>query len=158
MDLTYEAIFVAKIVLSMIVGFIIGLDRELLERPAGIRTHMLVAGASCSMVLVGQGLVDFYSTMAQPEWLRTDPLRIIEAIITGISFVGAGTIIRRPQENAIEGLTTAASMMFTAATGIMVAQGLYFLAICSGLLVLFVMRGMRPIKNLLGRWSSPGEG
>jgi len=126
--------------LAMILGGLVGLDREAARKPAGLRTHMLVSGAAALLVLLGQVMVRNYdATLA--SLLTSDPIRIIEAIITGVSFLGAGTIIRNRREgNQVEGLTTAASLLLAAAIGISVALSQWIVAVGLTLLVLLVLR------------------
>lgn len=131
------------IVIAMILGGVIGFERENADKPAGLRTHMLVAGAAALLVSLGSALVE--STDITPSLIRTDPVRITEAIITGISFLGAGTIMRRKQEGDVEGLTTAASLLFVAGIGIAVGTEQLVLAVgmtILGLLVLYVVNSV----------------
>lgn len=117
-----------------------GLDREAARKPAGLRTHMLVSGAAALLVLLGQVMVRNYDAKLA-SLLTSDPIRIIEAIITGVSFLGAGTIIRNQREgNQVEGLTTAASLLLAAAIGISVALSQWIVAVGLTLLVLVVLR------------------
>ena len=140
------------VALSLLLGGIIGLEREWADKPAGLRTHMLVAGAATFLTSMGEILI---ANLDVPESLiRSDPVRIIEAIITGISFLGAGTIIRHKGENEIEGLTTAASLLFAAAIGIGVAEEQFVLAGGTVFLILFTLRA---IKYFQTRWLSNTE-
>ena len=140
------------VALSLLLGGIIGLEREWADKPAGLRTHMLVAGAATFLKSMGEILI---ANLDVPESLiRSDPVRIIEAIITGISFLGAGTIIRHKGENEIEGLTTAASLLFAAAIGIGVAEEQFVLAGGTVFLILFTLRA---IKYFQTRWLSNTE-
>jgi putative Mg2+ transporter-C (MgtC) family protein len=140
------------VALSLLLGGIIGLEREWADKPAGLRTHMLVAGAAAFLTSMGEILI---ANLDVPESLiRSDPVRIIEAIITGISFLGAGTIIRHKGENEIEGLTTAASLLFAAAIGIGVAEEQFVLAGGTVFLILFTLR---TIKYFQTRWLSNTE-
>jgi putative Mg2+ transporter-C (MgtC) family protein len=140
------------VALSLLLGGIIGLEREWADKPAGLRTHMLVAGAAALLTSMGEILI---ANLDVPESLiRSDPVRIIEAIITGISFLGAGTIIRHKGENEIEGLTTAASLLFAAAIGIGVAEEQFVLAGGTVFLILFTLR---TIKYFQTRWLSNTE-
>ncbi|MCA9986893.1 MAG: MgtC/SapB family protein [Anaerolineales bacterium] len=137
----------AYIALALVLGGLIGLERELADKPAGLRTHMLVAGAATFLTSIGEILVanlDVAQTL-----IRSDPIRIIEAIITGISFLGAGTIIRHRSENEVEGLTTAASLLFAAAIGIGIAEEQFILAGGSVLLILLTLRVLKYVQN---RW------
>ena len=134
---TDDLAVLGKIALSAILGGLIGLERELARKPAGLRTHILVAGASTLLVAVGNIIVTRYPS---PEYLRVDPVRIIEAIVVGISFLGAGTIIQRERGERVEGLTTAASILYTAAISVAVALEQMILAIGSAFFILVVNR------------------
>ncbi|MCI0721969.1 MAG: MgtC/SapB family protein, partial [Acidobacteria bacterium] len=107
----------AYVALAMLLGGLVGLDREAARKPAGLRTHMLVSGAAALLVLLGHVMVRNYDAKLA-SLLTSDPIRIIEAVITGVSFLGAGTIIRDPRDGGqVEGLTTAASLLLAAAIG-----------------------------------------
>jgi hypothetical protein len=75
-------------------GAFIGIEREITGRPAGLRTHMLVAGVAALLVGLGDVLIQSFETQVSESPLQSDPIRIIKAVITGVSFLGAGTIIR----------------------------------------------------------------
>lgn len=125
------------IAIAMVLGGIIGFERERADKPAGLRTHMLVAGSAALMVGIGETIVTFMDV--DSSLIQTDPIRIIEAIITGISFLGAGTILYRKDKGDVEGLTTAASLLFVAGVGIAVAIHQLFLAVGVTLLTLVVL-------------------
>lgn len=135
--------------LAMFFGGLIGVERELAKKPAGLRTHMLVAGASA--LLVGLVRVIIPSIEIGDNLIRADPIRIIEAVVTGITFLGAGTIIR--EEDEVEGLTTAASLLLVAALGIAVALEQYLLAAGATLLNFLVLRGVKRAEAQLRRWT-----
>lgn len=120
------------IALALILGGVIGYERERADKPAGLRTHMLVAGMAAFMVNIVDLLV--LSTNLDRSLLRSDPVRIVEAIITGVSFLGAGTILRRKEAGDIEGLTTAATLLYV--TGIGIAVGVHQLVLAVGLTLL----------------------
>ncbi len=132
----------AEVVLAMILGSLIGLDREMAAKPAGLRTHMLVAGAATLFVGLGSALVVYFTSDLGQGLVGADPIRIVEAVITGVSFLGAGTIIRRAGEGQVEGLTTAASLLFSAAMGVAVALEQFVLAAGVTLLALLILRGV----------------
>jgi len=115
-----------RLVLSVIAGGLIGLEREVVHKPAGIRTHMLVCLGSALFVLV------------TIETLPNEAARIIAGIATGIGFLGAGTIFRSKSE--VHGLTTAASVWAVAAVGIAIGLGYYLMAIIAVVLVLLVLQ------------------
>lgn len=115
---------IIKLILAVILGLLIGFEREKSHKPAGLRTHILVALGSTLITIVSISFV-------------ADPARITAAIITGIGFLGAGTIIAAGRN--VIGLTTAASLWVMAAIGIAVGVGDFVLAIISALIVLFVL-------------------
>lgn len=138
------------VLLAMLLGAVVGFERELLDKPAGFRTHMLVAGAAALLVAVGEILVEQQAATLEAQAVRSDPVRVIEAVITGVSFLGAGTIIRQAGESRVEGLTTAASLLFVAAIGVCVALHQFVLAVGVTIIALGVLRGGR----LVDRWVS----
>lgn len=124
--------------LAMLLGGLIGLEREVADKPAGLRTHMLVAATAALLVSLGGGLVQTFNTATGND-LGSDPIRIVQAIVMGIGFLGAGTIIQRRQTEQIEGLTTGASLMLVTAVGICVACNFLLLAVSVTLLTLLVL-------------------
>jgi putative Mg2+ transporter-C (MgtC) family protein len=137
-----------SVALAMVLGAAIGLERETKEKPAGLRTHMLVAGAAAFLVALSDVAIQRFNVELGAGLVRSDPIRIIEAVITGISFLGAGTILRHKGSDHVEGLTTAASLLFAAGLGICVALSQVPLAIGVTILVLVTLRGV----GLLRRW------
>ncbi len=126
----------ATVVTAALLGGIIGIERELSRKSAGLRTHMLVCAASALLVILGGILSETYRTMHPADILRIDPINIIQAIIVGVSFIGGGAIIKDERKNVVDNLTTATSILFTAAVGIAVALGQIYLAV--GLTALLV--------------------
>jgi putative Mg2+ transporter-C (MgtC) family protein len=112
-----------KVAFAAVLGGIIGTEREYVRKAAGLRTHMLVAGAACLLQSLAPIMATRIAGSASAEALRMDPTRIIQAIITGISFLGAGTIIFHREAGVVEGLTTAATILLVAAVGVTVAVG-----------------------------------
>lgn len=112
--------------LAALLGALIGLEREWNGKPAGLRTHMLVAASSSLFVLLGFSAVETFRKLELAS-VRTDPIRILQAIVIGVSFLGAGTILR-DRTGQVEGLTTAASVLITSAIGVAVALGHALLA------------------------------
>jgi putative Mg2+ transporter-C (MgtC) family protein len=141
----------AYVGLAMLLGAIIGFEREVEAKPAGLRTHMLVAGAAALFVDLADVVVGRFGTELGVGLVRSDPVRIIEAVVTGISFLGAGTIVLRRGRQQVEGLTTAASILFTAAVGVCVALAQFVLAIGATLLVLVILRGLGLLEGRLGK-------
>lgn len=139
-------------ILAMILGGLIGYDREVHDKPAGLRTHMLVAGAAALLVGLGDTIVSEIAGIEVSESIRSDPLRILEAVVTGVSFLGAGTILRQQNGDKVSGLTTAASMLFAAGVGASMGLGEFILGLGATLLALLTLRTLGPLSyRLSGR-------
>lgn len=138
MDHAQQLWILGQVAVAGLLGGAIGLERELHGKPAGLRTQMLVAAAAALLVELGALLVNLYEE-AGVEQVQSDPIRIIEAVVTGISFIGAGSILFHRGESRIEGVTTAATLLFTAAIGISVGLHQLVLAVGLTLLVLVVL-------------------
>lgn len=126
-----------RLLVTMVLSGCIGAEREAQERPAGLRTHVLVGVGSCLFTLV---------SVMMAEW-HGDPGRIAAQIVTGIGFIGAGTIWLRG--DVIRGLTTAASIWTTAAIGMVVGAGYYALGAMGTLTVLIALSGLRFVERFL---------
>lgn len=133
----FELQLLGHVALAMVLGAVVGLEREFSDKPAGLRTHMLVCGAAALLVSVSNALVEDFGDNISA--LRVDPIRVIEAVVAGVSFLGAGTIFRRGSESHIQGLTTAASLLFVAGVGICVATDRIVLAAGATILVFLVL-------------------
>lgn len=131
------------VVIAAILGGAVGMERELADRPAGLRTHAILAAAACLLVGLADPLLDDFVVEAVPSVLRADPMRIVEAVVTGTAFLGAGTIFRDRQRRAVEGLTTAASLLLVAAVGIAVALEQLLLAIAVTVFAFLLLRSSR---------------
>ncbi|MBQ6203503.1 MAG: MgtC/SapB family protein [Prevotella sp.] len=124
--------FIIRLLVATALGAIIGLDREYRTKAAGFRTHVLVALGSALFMIVS---VHGFDNLPKDQMtLSMDPSRIAAQVVSGIGFIGAGTIIF--QKNVVKGLTTAAGLWVTAAIGLACGVGMYVLAIVSTLLVL----------------------
>jgi putative Mg2+ transporter-C (MgtC) family protein len=139
----------SQLALAMLLAAVIGLDREMADKPAGLRTHMLVAGVAALLVSLGDVIVQQFDAEARHHLIRSDPLRLMEAVITGVSFLGAGTIIHRQTSPQVQGLTTAASLLYAAAVGMTVALSQWVLAVGVSALLLVVLRLMNVISRRL---------
>jgi len=144
-----ELRILAYVVLAMILGGAIGFEREAKDKPAGLRTHMLVSGATALLVSLGDVVVQHFDTGLPSQLVQSDPIRLIEAIVAGVSFLGAGTIIRHRSGKQIEGLTTAASILFTAAVGVAVALSQVVLAVGATIVVLLTLHALPVIERFL---------
>lgn len=148
-----EISFVGQALLAVLLGGLLGWEREAAGKWAGLRTHMLVCLACMMFVRVGQYLVIEIQDTFDAGAIRMDPVRLIQAIVTGVAFLGAGTIFRDRERDFMRGLTTAASLLAVAPIGITVAVGRYALAIAITLIVLFVLRFVKwfEMKTHLGQ-------
>ena len=126
---------VLRLLCAMFVGAVIGTERELTHRPAGMRTHMLVALGSCVVMITSQMIFHQYRIFGATP----DPARLSAQVITGVGFLGAVTILK--EGPSIKGLTTAASVWAVACLGIAVGGGYYALGILGtvGMIVILVL-------------------
>ena len=139
--------FVLRLCVAGLCGTVIGLDREYRVKDAGFRTHFLVAMGSALMMLVSQyGFSDILS--AVPE-VKLDPSRIAAQVVSGIGFIGAGTIIIHRQ--LVRGLTTAASLWATAGIGLAAGAHMYVVAAAATVLTLFALEVLTLVFGGLGR-------
>ena len=137
-----------KVAIAGFLAGLVGLERELADRPAGLRTHAVLGAAAALLVGMGDLLVEHFVDESVPAVLRADPIRIVEAVVTGVAFLGAGTIFRHRDGGTIEGLTTAASLLLVAAIGIAVALRQLLLA---GLITLFTLILLRGVAWVVGK-------
>ena len=142
-----------QVTLAMILGAVLGLDREFSRKPAGLRTHMLVAGAAALIVKLSAISVIYFQELLTRDILQLDPTRIFVAVVTGISFLGAGTIIRQGSGRRIEGLTTAASLLFCAVIGMGIAYSQYLLSVGATVIAVIVLWTVAKIENFIRRRS-----
>ncbi|NIT60054.1 MAG: MgtC/SapB family protein [Aliifodinibius sp.] len=134
-----------EILLAILLGGMVGIEREYANKSAGLRTHILVAISASLITALGNFIVNESNF---PRAVSTDPVRIIQAIVVGISsFLGAGTILQREYKGSVEGLTTSASILATAAIGIAVSLDLVLLASLTTVTILIVNRLLNPLER-----------
>lgn len=138
MDILSQWWVVAGTAYAMVLGGVIGYERELKNRPAGFRTHMLVAGAATLLIEIGE-LLMADTRYRSAQFLTIDPLRLVEAVVSGVAFIGAGTIFATRSGNSVAGITTAASLLMVAIVGVAVGFGFYVLSLAVTLLTLLVL-------------------
>jgi len=138
----------ARLMLAAVLGGTIGLERELRSRSAGLRTNALVCLGSALFMLVSQYMWFIYAGRTQ-----VDPSRIAAQIITGIGFIGAGTIMK--SRFTMKGLTTAASIWTVASVGMAVGAGLYAMSIITVLAAILILTLLEKLEHILPRdWYS----
>jgi len=145
---SFELAVFVKLLLAALAGGTIGLEREKHGRPAGLRTHLLVALGACLMMIVSEAFHLKYAEHDMQSALRIDPSRTAAQIITGIGFLGAGVIIK--EGVSVRGLTTAASLWLVAGLGMSFGMGLFlpgFMTTVLALASLIFLKKLEPIIN-----------
>ena len=141
--------FVLRLMLAAVLGSLIGIERERLVWTAGLRTHMLVSvGACLCMIVSAYG----FSSVLGPHVIL-DPSRVAAQVVSGVGFLGAGSIILRNE--VVKGLTTAASLWAVAAVGLAVGGGLYVAAIAATVIILIILAGLKPLEERMRHQREP---
>ena len=142
-----------RMLVAAVFGGIVGFDRELRNKPAGLRTHILVSLAACLFTLITMEL--HTQIVRTSEEANTDPIRIIEAVTAGVAFLAAGAIIQ--SRGSVRGLTTGANMWMAAALGVSCGAGYYMLASLGAMLAVIVLTALSVIERHLERHRKPSE-
>ena len=133
-----------RLLLAAVLGAVIGVNRGRLEWAAGLRTHMLVSvGAALAMIVSAFGFAD---VLHQPD-IVLDPSRIAAQVISGVGFLGAGTILFLQREQVIRGLTTAAGLWAVSAIGLAAGSGMYFAAATATAVIWVILALLKPIER-----------
>lgn len=132
---TQELYIFLDVVIAGVLAMLVGLEREKADKAAGMRTNMIVSSFTCLVVSLVNPLADYVKT-SENIIINTDPIRIIQSVVIGISFIGAGTIIKGRHSKKVTGLTTAATLLYSIGIGVCVAIHSYLLAV---LLTLFIL-------------------
>ncbi|MDE1194934.1 MAG: MgtC/SapB family protein [Pseudomonas sp.] len=132
-----------RLLLAALLGSLIGLERERLLWAAGLRTHMLVCVGSCLLMIVSA--FGFHDALQMPH-TELDPSRVAAQVVSGIGFLGAGSILLRGE--VIRGLTTAASLWTVAAIGLAVGGGLYAVGTAATFIILVILVAIKPIERV----------
>lgn len=142
--LTYQEMAL-RLVLATILGSLVGLERQRLDWAAGLRTHMMVCvGSALAMIVSAYG----FHQVIDPGRIVLDPSRIAAQVVSGIGFLGAGTILFLRHE-VVRGLTTAAGLWTVACVGLAVGSGLYIAAIIATVLALIILALIKPLESML---------
>lgn len=133
-----------RLILAAILGAVIGIEREIKNRAAGFRTHIIVSVGACLIMLIGiDGIGEFSSDTAR------DTARIAGQVVSGIGFLGAGTILQK--KNGVSGLTTAATLWLSGAIGLAVGIGYYEGAIIATVICLITLVSLKGISDLINK-------
>lgn len=143
------------VVLAAVLGGIVGMEREWQQKPAGFRTHMVISSACCVLIILGRIVTHDYGMLHPEEGVEysADPIRVLHAIIVGVSFIGAGTILKNTGSAQILYLTTAATILLSASIGMAVALYQYVLAVGIVVLVLIINLAIRKIDRKINKES-----
>ncbi len=147
MELTQDVSILLRVAAAMLFGGVLGVEREMGKHAAGLRTHMLIAGAAALIVGLGDSVAEHFQQERYRDLLQVDPVRLIEAVVACVGFVAAGTILRGSREDQVSGLTTASSLIMAAAIGIAVGISKYVIAIGVSVLCVLVLAVMRRLEN-----------
>ncbi|WP_028225984.1 MgtC/SapB family protein [Paraburkholderia ferrariae] len=132
----------SRLLMAALLGSVIGFERERLSWAAGLRTHMLVSVGACLMMLVSAfGFADVLGN----KNVVLDPSRVAAQVVSGIGFLGAGSILLRGE--VVRGLTTAASLWSVAGVGLAVGGGMYTAAIGATVIILVILAGIKPLER-----------
>ena len=134
-----------RLLIAVLLGGVLGIERQLHGRWAGVRTHMMVA--------LGAAIFTIAAISTAPND-SNEVTRVIQGIAAGIGFLGAGTILKLSTEVEVKGLTTASSIWLAAALGTVAGMGEYALAVASGLISVLVLAILRPITKPVGKGKS----
>lgn len=143
---------IARLVIALFLGGAIGFDREVKNRPAGLRTHMLIALAASIFSVTTLEIVAGMEKMG----LSADPIRAIEAVTAGVAFLAAGTIIQSRAQ--ISGLTTGASMWLAGAVGVACGFGFFTIAVLATGLALIVLVWLQRLSEKINSTATPAAG
>lgn len=149
-----DLVVLARLLLTLVLAGALGWEREKKHRPAGLRTHMLVGMSATLFVSLADYFVDYFDL--DVDGMRYDPLRIIEATVAGVSFLGAGTIFVS-RDNRVRGLTTAASLLATAGVGMAVGLERWVLAVGATIVLLIVLTILRRVAERYGSAESDAD-
>ncbi|HEV3257304.1 MAG TPA: MgtC/SapB family protein [Gemmataceae bacterium] len=135
-----------RVGIATLLGGALGLDRELHERFAGLRTHMLVAMGAAVFVMAGLG---------SASGTERDATRVIQGIVVGIGFIGGGTILKLTDQQRVRGLTTASSIWLAAGVGTACGLADFTLAVVGTAIAVLVLVALRPLEKFLTRFEHP---
>jgi putative Mg2+ transporter-C (MgtC) family protein len=139
-----------RLALASLFGAVVGFEREIRDRPAGLRTHMLISLAAAMFTIIAFEI--FHAVRSESPVANIDPLRLVEAVTAGVAFLAAGTIIRGGGK--VKGLTTGASMWLAGALGMACGLGYYTIALIGGVLTILILAIVLYLED---RFIDPGK-
>jgi putative Mg2+ transporter-C (MgtC) family protein len=133
-----QILILLHVIMASFLSGVIGYERGKTHKPAGVRTNMLIGGAVSLLVMQGEIIIEHYQYLGLSEFISADPIRMIQSIVIGISFIGAGMVMQIEQSEKVKYLTSSATILFSAGLGISVALRQYVLAIGITIFILFI--------------------
>jgi putative Mg2+ transporter-C (MgtC) family protein len=152
MDLAHIEDYGLRLVVATVLGAVIGFDREFRRRPAGLRTHMIMSLAAALFTVL---TLELQRELTEGGRSGADPIRIIEAITVGVSFLAAGSIIRSGRN--VEGLTTGAGLWLAGAVGLASGLERYSLAVLGAIMAILILFVLMPLESWIARTSKSSE-
>jgi putative Mg2+ transporter-C (MgtC) family protein len=128
-----QLVILIKVIIASLLAGTVGYEREMEHKPAGLRTHMIMGGSATLIISLGEILTIKMMNSSLGQAIHVDPIRLIQGMIIGLSFIGAGTILKLEKEQRVKYLTTAASLFFSTGIGIGIAADQY--ALCAGIAI-----------------------
>jgi putative Mg2+ transporter-C (MgtC) family protein len=126
------------VTIALILGGVLGFEREWKNKPAGFRTNMIIAGASALLVSLGRVVVLDFNQFIPDGGLGVDPVRMVHAVIVGVSFIGAGTILKNKSDQNIRYLTTAATILMASGIGVSIALKQYLIGVGATIIIVTI--------------------
>jgi putative Mg2+ transporter-C (MgtC) family protein len=140
---------ILRLVLASILGGVIGLEREVHGREAGVRTTLLVSLGSALFMIISESFFFKYEGQVAGGVFHVDPARIAAQVVTGVGFLGAGVIIR--MKESIRGVTTAASIWVVCAVGLAIGSGYYLLGVVTSAIAILSLTGLKKFEKKLSK-------
>lgn len=137
-DSISQVFILLDVTIALTLGGILGLEREWRKKPAGLRTNMIIAGSAALLVSLGRVVINDYQVLMVAEGYGVDPIRMLHAVIVGVSFLGAGTILKSTSGSTVMYLTTAATILMAAAIGMCIGLKQYILGVGVTVILLIV--------------------
>lgn len=144
-----DAALIFRLLLASTLAGVLGIERERSGRPAGVRTHVLVAVGTCLFMVLSELMYTKYSALTGESILRVDPARLAAQVISGLGFICGGVLVK--EGASVRGLTTAACLWVAAAIGMSVGSGWYFPAIAAMVVSLASLRLLRFLEPIINR-------
>lgn len=142
--------------IALVLGGILGLEREWKQKPAGFRTNMIIAGSAALLVSLGRVIILDFNEVLGPNEMGADPIRMLHAVVVGVSFIGAGTILKSTSNQIVRYLTTAATILMAAGIGITIALKQYYLGVGITLILVIINYLLGFLSNYIEEKSTEG--